>query len=213
MLRPPTFAQRVWLRLLHRLGRALIRAVYRLRTEGFDRLPPGAAVLVSNHVSFIDFLFVGAALPEVPRYVMHHHHWRYAPLRWFFRSARVIAIAPRKEDPAMLERAMEAIDAALARGEKVLLWPEGAMTPDGEVGPFRPGVERIVARRPVPVVPIAIRGAWRSALSRNGGEPLTKLPRHLRLPIELALDPPVPPERVESSRLRARVAILRGATR
>lgn len=213
MLRPATPLQRLWLRTLHRFGRLLMCTVYRLRTRGFEDLPDGAAVLVSNHVSFIDFMFVGVALPEVPRYVMHHHHWRYAPLRWFFRSARVIPIAPRKESPELLARAMEAIDAALARGEKVLIWPEGGMTPDGELRAFRPGVERIVARREVPVIPIAIRGAWQSALSRNGGEPLTKLPRRVRLPIELVADPPVPAPLVDASRLRARIAVLRGAMR
>ena len=96
MLRPATPLQRLWLRTLHRFGRLLMRTVYRLRTRGFEDLPDGAAVLVSNHVSFIDFMFVGVALPEVPRYVMHHHHWRYAPLRWF---SSVLPSLPPHERP------------------------------------------------------------------------------------------------------------------
>jgi 1-acyl-sn-glycerol-3-phosphate acyltransferase len=173
----------------------------------------GSAVLVCNHVSFIDFLFVAAALPRLPRFVMHHHHFEMWTLRWFFELFRVIPIAPQKEDPARLHRAMDAIDDALAAGDLVAIFPEGQMTPDGELSEFRPGVERIVARRPVPVVPLALRGLWGSFFSRAHGEPMTKLPRRIGAKVELVADEPIAASCVSIVELRTRIAALRGTAR
>lgn len=193
--------------------RPTLRAKYRFRARQLEHVPVGPALLVSNHVSFIDWLLVAAALPRVPRFVMHQHHFLNPALRWFFELYDVIPIAPRKEDPARLAAAMDAIDDALARGEQVAIWPEGQMTPDGELSALRPGVERIVARRPVPVVPMAVRGMWGSSFSREGGEPLTKLPRLVRRNVELVAGPPIPPGEVCLEVVRARIAELRGAVR
>lgn len=174
----------------------------------------GAALLVCNHVSFIDWLFLGVSLPRVPRFVMHHHHWRMPAFRWFFDLFDVIPIAPKKEDPALLDAAMEKIDRALANGELVAIWPEGTMTPDGELSPFRSGVERIVLRRPVPVVPLALRGLWGSFFSRAGGEPMKKMPRARGFHrVELVSGAPIPPERVSMEMIRERIAELRGETK
>src|SRR5690606_11938684 len=84
-----------------------------------------------------------------------------------FRAARAIPIAGAKEDPAIMERAFEQIDAALAAGELVGIFPEGALTRDGDIATFRAGVERILAARPVPVVPMALCGMWQSMWSRR----------------------------------------------
>lgn len=192
----------------------ILRMVYGFRATGLDRVPrEGPAVLACNHVSFIDWLFVGAALPRVPRFVMHHHHFRFAALRWFFELFEVIPIAPKKEDPARLQRAMDAIDEALARGDLVALWPEGTMTPDGELSDFRPGVERIVARRAVPVIPLALRGLWGGFFTRAGGEPMTKLPRLSRRRVELAAGDPIEPRELSMDTLRRRIEELRGDAR
>lgn len=207
-----SWPQHLWFMGLRVLGRGLLMAGYRYRTRGIEHVPrEGAAIVVSNHVSFIDFLLVGAALPRVPRFVMHHYHWRYPALRWFFEACRVIPIAPRKEAPEVLDRALESIDDALASGELVLLFPEGNMTPDGELQVMRPGVERIVARRPVPVVPVAVRGLWGSFFSRFGGEPMKKLPRRIWAKVEIVADEPIAPHEVSTEVIAERIGALRGA--
>lgn len=210
---PPLPIQRLWLGSLRVLARAILNVAYRLRIRGIEHVPDGPALIVSNHVGFIDFLFLGVALPRVPRFVMHRAHFRYRVLRWFFRSARVIPIAPSKESPETLARAMEAIDAALENGEQVLVFPEGNMTPDGELQEMRPGVERIAARHRVPVVPFALRGVWGSFFSREDGEPMTKRPRRWRAPIEVVAGPPIPAREVTMQTVRERIATLRGSTR
>jgi len=202
----------LWMRSLRALGRGLLHTAYRLRVEGVENVPTtGGTLVVSNHVSFHDWLFVGAALPRPPRFVMHQHHFQYPALRAFFEASRVIPIAPRKQDPARLDRALEAIDQALANDELVVIFPEGTMTPDGELSPFRPGFERIVQRRPVPVVPIAVRGLYGSFFSRARGEPMTGLPRRFRAPVEVRIGRAIPPAEVELSLVRARIEQMLGA--
>ncbi len=214
MSSPRTEPRYLAFRAIRMLVRPVLNLVYGFRETQLEHVPSrGGAVLVCNHVSFIDWLFVAVALPRLPRFVMHHHHWKIGALRWFFDFFRVIPIAPRKEDPARLEAATRAIDEALRNGELVAIWPEGQLTPDGELSAFRPGVERIVAERPVPVVPLALRGLWGSFFSRSGGEPMKKLPRPVLRRVELIADLPIAPDRVCTALLRARIEALRGAAR
>ncbi|MCA9608902.1 MAG: 1-acyl-sn-glycerol-3-phosphate acyltransferase [Myxococcales bacterium] len=207
-------SERVKRRAIRALLGTTLRGAYRLRVRGMHHVPRrGPAVVVCNHVSFIDWLFVALALPRLPHFVMHQHHFRSAAFRWFFDLHHVIPIAPRKEDPARCDEAFEAIDRALAAGELVMIFPEGTMTPDGELSPIRPGVERILARRPVPVVPLALRGLWGSFFSRDGGEPMQKLPRRLRSSVEIVAGAPIPPGEVTTERLASTLAALRGVAR
>ena len=111
----------------------------------------------------------------------------------------------------MLQQAYDAIDAALADGEVVCIFPEGALTANGEIAVFRPGVEKILVRRPVPVVPMALRGLWGSVWSRRDtmlGR--SRLPRRFRARVELVVDAPRPPEQANAVELEARVRELRG---
>jgi 1-acyl-sn-glycerol-3-phosphate acyltransferase len=213
-MRSETLSRRMMTSFLRATVPAVLDRAYAFDASTAHVPRDGAAILVCNHVSFIDWLFLGAALPRVPRFVMHHHHWKVPALRWFFDLFEVIPIAPRKEDPARLEAAMEKIDRALADGELVAIWPEGTMTPDGELSVFRPGVERIVARRPVPVVPLALRGLWGSFFSRAGGEPMKKIPRRRGFHrVELVAGAPIPPEQASTEEIRTRIAELRGDAR
>jgi 1-acyl-sn-glycerol-3-phosphate acyltransferase len=184
---------------------------YRLRARGLENIPAeGPAVLVCNHVSFVDWLVISAAVRRPVRYVMHHSY-RVSWLGWLFRDAKVIPIAGSRENPEMLERAMEQIARELAEGELVCLFPEGRLTPDGEIQPFRKGIEQIVGRSPVPVVPMALRHMWGSLFSRYPGRRL--FPRGLWRRIELVVGEPVPPEQVTAQGLQERVATLRGEAR
>lgn len=131
-----------------------------------------------------------------------------------FRATRAIPIAGRKEDPALMERAFDEVDAALAEGELVCIFPEGALTRDGEIASFHTGVERILERRPVPVVPMALRGMWKSMWSRRDSRlHRMRLPRRFRAPVELVMSTPVPSAQASAAALEAQVRELRGEAR
>ena len=98
---------------------------------------------------------------------MYYSIFNVPVLRFIFRSMKAIPIAGSKEAPEVLERAYDEIAAALADGQLVCIFPEGQLTRDGEIAPFRPGLVRILERSPVPVVPMALSGLWRSIFSRN----------------------------------------------
>ena len=148
----------------------LTRLLYRIEQRGMENIPEqGAAVIVCNHVSFVDALILGGNIRRPVRFVMYHKIFRIPVLNFIFRTARAIPIAPAKEDEALMKRAFEEIAAALQAGELVGIFPEGGLTPDGEIQEFRSGIERIVARTPVPVVLITYatsEAAIRSALEQ-----------------------------------------------
>ncbi|MBB3226400.1 1-acyl-sn-glycerol-3-phosphate acyltransferase [Luteibacter sp. Sphag1AF] len=190
----------------------LVNTLYRVRVDGLRNIPEeGAALLVCNHVSFMDPLILMASVRRPVRFVMYYRIFNIPVLRFVFRTARAIPIAGRKEDEALMEAAFERIDEALADGELVCIFPEGALTRDGAIAPFRPGVDRILARRPVPVVPLALRGMWGSIFSRRDTAlHRMRVPRRFWSRIELVGGEPVPADQANASTLETRVAALRG---
>jgi hypothetical protein len=189
----------------------LVHTVYRVTHRGLEHLPrTGPAVIVANHVSYVDALVIASASRRPVRFVMDHAIFRFPVLNFVFRTGRAIPIAPRKDDPALLEAAYDEVARALADGELVCIFPEGRLTTDGELGPFRPGVGRILSRTPVPVVPLALRGLWGSFFSRFDGKALRRPFRRVWSRVEIACGPPVPPDAATTEALRAHVLALRG---
>ncbi len=198
--------------LMRFLSWLIVSLLYRIRVEGADNLPDdGPAVLVANHVSFMDPLIVNACTRRPPRFVMYYKIFNIPVLRFIFRTAKAIPIAGRKEDAALMERAFAEVDQTLAEGGLVCIFPEGGITRDGEIAPFRPGIERILAARPVPVVPIALCGLWGSVFSRRDSAlGRMRLPRRFRAHIDVAIGTPLPPEQANAATLEERVRALRG---
>lgn len=195
--------------VLHLLMRRLVRAMYRLDARGLDSLPrEGAALVVANHASFVDAFLVGALIERPMRFVMDHRMARLPGLAWFFRLGGAIPIAARKDDPALLRAAMKTVDQALADGELVMIFPEGKCTRDGEVDVFRRGVERILARRPVPVFPVGIRGLWGSFFSYARGFPMSRMPRRFRAKVAIRAGAPLSPDTPSESLREAVVALI-----
>jgi 1-acyl-sn-glycerol-3-phosphate acyltransferase len=190
----------------------LIHSIYRLDKSGLDKIPEeGAAVLVCNHVSFVDALIIAAACRRPIRFVMDHNIFRIPVLSFIFRTGKAIPIAPQKEDPALLEKAYEDIAAALRNGDLVGIFPEGRITETGELYPFRPGITRILGRTPVPVVPLALRGLWGSFFSRKDGRAMSRPTRLIPLRrIALVAGDAVAPENVTPEALQQIVSGLRG---
>jgi len=198
--------------LLRFIAWLLIKAAYRLRSEGLDHIPAeGAAVLVANHVSFVDAVIIMGAAPRPVRFVMDHRIFRIPVLSYVFRHCGAIPIAAAKEDPALMEKAFAAVSTALADGELVAIFPEGNITRDGELQPFRPGISRILAANPVPVVPLALSGLWGSFFSRVNGEAMkSPFRRGLFARITLRAGPPVAATEASPKMLHAQVLALRG---
>lgn len=187
------------------------RIMYRLEVVDADKYPrEGRHVVVANHVTYLDFVFVTASCHRPMRFVMNHKFINMPVLRWLFRDAKVIPIAPKKENPQVFEAAFEHIAAALEAEEMVCIFPEGMLSRDGEMNPFRQGIDRIVRRTPTSVTPVAIEGLWGSFFSYYGGKPFSKPFRRVRSRIRVVVGDAVPATDVEAHQLAVEVARLGG---
>ncbi|WP_107330405.1 MFS transporter [Metapseudomonas otitidis] len=200
----PEFSMRflVWL-----LGHSM----YRVHHRGLEAIPEeGAALLVCNHVSFVDALLIGGAVRRPVRFVMYYKIYNLPVLNFIFRTAGTVPIAGRSEDLLVYDRAFKKIDEYLKAGEVVCIFPEGKLTGDGEMNEFKSGVERILEQNPVPVIPMALQGLWGSFFSRDPNKGLFK---RFWSHINLVAGPALAPETVDRLSLQASVAALRGEVR
>jgi len=196
--------------LLRFLAWLLVHTMYKLKKQGIEHLPDrGAAVLVCNHVSFVDAVVLMGISPRPIRFVMDYKIFSTPFMSWFFRQAKVIPIASAKDDPAMMEQAFTDVSNALRNGDLVLIFPEGGITRDGEINRFRPGVTRILQSDPVPVIPLALCGLWGSFFSRHDGAWMARL-RSVFSRIMVNVGAPVPAAQATPEYLQQRVTALRG---
>jgi len=189
------------------------RLVYRFRISGDAHIPTqGAAVLVCNHVSFVDAVLLMAASPRPIRFLMDHRIFRVPVLGWLFRLAKAIPIAPQKEDPATYARAFELARAVLDEGELLCIFPEGGITRDGSLQPFKGGIMKILEGRgdDIPVVPLALRNLWGSFFSRveRGQAMVRPFRRGFYSPVGLVAGPPLRAAEVSPEALQQRVGQL-----
>lgn len=190
----------------------LIHTIHRVHAVDADRIPQqGAAVLVCNHVSYVDAIVIMAVSPRPIRFVMDHRIFKIPVLSWIFRNGKAIPIAPAKEDAVMMEQAYVTIAEALADGDLVCIFPEGRLTVTGDMNEFKGGIKKIVERSSVPVIPMALRGLWGSLLTRGKGNPFGRSFR--RGPwsqLALVVGMPLEPAQVTPELLQQQVGQLRG---
>jgi 1-acyl-sn-glycerol-3-phosphate acyltransferase len=198
--------------LMRFLSWVLVNIMYRIKVSGLENVPErGPAVLVCNHVSFMDALVIGGSVRRPVRFVMDHNIFRIPVMGFIFRTAHAIPIAPAREDSSALARAFDKIDEELAKGEIVCIFPEGKLTRHGEMNEFKRGIEKILERRTVPVIPMALRGLWGSFFShRDGKKAMSQLPRRFWSRIELIATAPVHGDDASAEGLQRIVAGLRG---
>jgi len=206
--------------LLRFVALLLSRCIYRFRVRGDDHIPAqGAAVLTCNHVSFIDPVLLMAASSRPIYFLMDHRIFKMPVLGWLFRLARAIPIAPRAEDPVAYEAAFEAAAKVLREGDLLAIFPEGGITRDGELQPFKGGIMKILdnARRDglrAPVIPMALTNLWGSFFSRvellNGKRVAMVRPfrRGVFSRVGLNVGMPLAPEDVQPALLHAQVQKL-----
>lgn len=186
------------------------RFVYRFRVRGDEHIPTeGAAILVCNHVAFVDPVLLMAASPRPIRFLMDHRIFTMPLLGWFFRLAKAIPIAPQREDPVAYEQAFARAREVLNEGDLLCIFPEGALTRDGELGEFKGGVMKLLESNPVPVVPLALQNLWGSYFSRKDGAAMSKpFRRGWFSRVGLVAGDALPPAAVTPAGLRERVSHL-----
>lgn len=197
--------------LLRFAALALSRVLYRVDESRLTQIPDeGAVLLTCNHVSFVDAVILMGRIRRPIRFVMDHRIFKTPILSFLFRSVKAIPIASAKEDPEMMERAFDEVSAALRAGEAVLIFPEGRLTSDGEMGLFRPGVTRIIERDPTPVTPLALGGLWGSFFSKaENGKAMTRpFRRGAFNRVTLSSAPPLPAHEATPERLREITAAM-----
>lgn len=199
----PEFSMRfmIWL---------LSHSMYRVEHRGLAQIPDeGAALLVCNHVSFVDALLIGGAVRRPIRFVMYYKIYNLPVLNFIFRTAGTVPIAGRNEDLLIYDAALKKIAQYLQDGELVCLFPEGKLTTDGELNEFKAGVETVLTTSPVPVIPMALQGLWGSFFSRD---PSKGLFHRLWSRVTLVAGPPLPAT-TDRLALQAAVNALRGTQR
>lgn len=188
----------------------LVNTIYRMRNTNLHIIPKeGACVLVCNHVSFVDALIIAGYCKRNVRFVMYHKIFKMPVVGTFFKLANAIPIAPAHEDKQLMEGAFNQIANELENGKVVCIFPEGKLTPDGELGEFKKGIENIISRSPVPVIPLALKGLWGSWFSRANGTAMTGIPKKFMAKIQLIAGEPVAPQEVTAELLFDRVKTLK----
>jgi 1-acyl-sn-glycerol-3-phosphate acyltransferase len=143
------------------------RFIYRFRIQGAEHIPTqGAAVLACNHVSYVDAILLMAASPRPIVFIMDHRIFNIPILGWLFKLGRAISVAPKSEDAAVYENAFKRAEQVLREGDLLGIFPEGAITKDGQLCEFKSGLMKVLEKQPAPVVPMALQNLWGSYFSR-----------------------------------------------
>jgi acyl-[acyl-carrier-protein]-phospholipid O-acyltransferase/long-chain-fatty-acid--[acyl-carrier-protein] ligase len=180
----------------------LARLLYRVRALRVSNVPPaGGAVVIANHLSYVDVVVLQLACPRPLRFVAYRGPGTGGLLDWIFEKAGVILVSP---DPSAqwLKGAVK----ALTQGELVCVFPEGGISRTGQLMAIRKGFELMARRARVPVIPAAIDGLWGSVFSFAGNRYLWKSPRLLRTPVCVVFGDPIPAE--DADAVTARKALM-----
>jgi acyl-[acyl-carrier-protein]-phospholipid O-acyltransferase / long-chain-fatty-acid--[acyl-carrier-protein] ligase len=169
---------------------ALTRVCFRIRVIGRENIPAsGGALLVSNHVSYVDALVIGSCTHRFLRFLMWKPYFDLKLLRPFL---KVLQAIPIHSSPKQTVRALREASAELKRGELVCIFPEGSLTRTGHIHGFQRGLERIIESSPeTPIIPVAVHGLWGHPFSANGSRSLLNWLRNWRPEVIIALGNPL----------------------
>lgn len=187
----------------------LSNLMYRVKKVNLDFIPKeGPAVMVCNHVSYVDALLLLGASPRPVHFVMDHNIFKMPVLGWLFRQVKAIPVASKHVDERLYTEAFERVSASLQDGNLVCIFPEGKLTKNGEINEFKTGIEKIIERDPVPVIPMALIGLWGSFFSHKDGTALAKVPRRFWSRVTMKAATPIAPEQVTATHLQKVVTEL-----
>ncbi|MDE1263861.1 MFS transporter [Vibrio aestuarianus] len=187
----------------------LTHTMYRVNHKNLHHLPEkGGALIVCNHVSYMDALLLSAVCPRLIRFVMEEDYANLPTLRRFLKRAGVIPISASNR--SSIRRAFSEVEQALAEGHIVCIFPEGQLTADGKIHEFMRGMDIILKRSPVPVIPMALKGLWGSYFSRVKGQACRGLPTRFWSRLEIEAGEPVTPLQATTQVMQEKVIQLRG---
>src|SRR5262245_5167692 len=170
----------------------LTHTIYRIQILGEQNIPQrGPALLICNHVSFVDALLIGASMPRFVHFMLHRDYYDMKSLNWFFRLMRSIPVSAtnRRDIVESLKRARNELD----KGHVVCIFAEGAISRTGRVLPFKRGFEKIVEGKNVPIIPMHLDQVWGSIFSFKDGRFFWKLPKKWQYPVTVSFGAPLPP--------------------
>ena len=179
---------------LRTLGLVLSHSLYRIRVDRIDNYPDaGPVMLVANHISFLDFIFILCLKPRRVTFMVDEAFYRFPGLHLFFRWSRALEV-PRRMNRAKMRRLIEQTHAVLNRGGAVCVFPEGAISPNGITHAFRSGLWRLMPSRDIPVIPVRLGLHWGSLLTIYDGKLRFIKPRLLPIPGTIIVGEPIPPD-------------------
>ncbi len=165
---------------------------YRLQVIGREYVPEKTgALLVPNHVSFIDGFLILASLDRPVRFIVDKYYCDHPAFRHVARIMGAIPISS-SGSPREILRAFRESRQFLNEGELVCIFPEGQITRNGRMLPFHEGFERIIKGQDFPIIPIHLDRVWGSIFSFIGGRFLTKLPERIPYPVTVSFGAPLP---------------------
>jgi 1-acyl-sn-glycerol-3-phosphate acyltransferase len=196
--------------LYRRWIHGLTRWVYKPTYIGFKNVPAtGPAILISNHVSYVDGPIVDAGCNRPVRYLIDEEIYNLPGVHYLMAMNRSIPISYNRKS---VEKAFDEISEGLKAGDLICIFPEGFLTFTGGLGRFRPGIEWIIKRDAVPVIPIAISGLWGSIFSRKYMKARFPLwPRTWGRRVTVICGEPIAPEKVTVNYLQEVVMKLKYA--
>ena len=197
----------------------LAHTVYKLRVQNGNYVPEeGGALLIANHISYVDAVLILAALKRPVRFIMSRKMYDLPAINFFCRILNVIPI-DRDEDPKAILKALSSAHQAIENGELVCIFPEGVLTRTGNMLPFNKGFEHIMKGLDVPIIPLYLDNIWGSIYSFSNGRYFWKIPRFTLCPVSIVFGKPLPSNskthqvRQVVQELGAEANILRGVGR
>ena len=172
------------------LFEVILAVFFRLRIEGREHLPMhGSALIVANHISYLDGFLIGKATPRYIRFLLWKPIYDIPIMQPFFRMWELIPI--HSEKPRQAIESLRLARAEIEKGELVGIFPEGAITRNGEMDQFRRGYERIVDGTGAPIIPVRLEGMWGHPLSMKGGKLFACWERFWRPGIRVTIGAPL----------------------
>jgi len=166
----------------------IFRCFFRIEAYGRDDLPKGGALLVCNHLSWIDGLLIGITCPRPPRMIAYAAYVQHPGTRWFCNFTKVIPIEPGSRQAVGAIR--DARD-ALRNGEYVCIFAEGVLSRTGQLLQFQPGLLKVLKDTGAPIVPMYLEGLWGTIFSWSEGKFFWKRPKKWRPTLAVHYGPPL----------------------